>query len=74
MHEKVLKKKDFVYCSVEGNLIRVVCNKKKQEETVIKNLTEPGNVIFEGYEVWEDDTTILTFRVLQYEDLKPALN
>jgi len=72
--EKVLLKKDFVYCSVEGNLIRVVCHKKKQEETVIKNLTEPGNVIFEGYEPWEDDISILTFRVLDYDDIKPVRN
>lgn len=68
------KKASWVHCSVEGNLIKVICHKQSQQETVIKNLTEPGNVIFEGYEVWEDDTTILTFRVLQYEDLKPALN
>jgi len=74
MSEKVLLKKDFVYCSVEGNLIRVVCHKKKQEETVIKNLTEPGNVIFEGYEPWEDNISILTFRVLDYEDIKPVRN
>jgi len=51
-----------------------MCHKKKQEETVIKNLTEPGNVIFEGYEPWEDDISILTFRVLDYDDIKPVRN
>tara|TARA_X000001036_G_C20133215_1_gene584171 strand:- start:154 stop:384 length:231 start_codon:yes stop_codon:yes gene_type:complete len=72
--EKVLKKNDFVHCSVQGNLIKVVCHKKTQEEKVINNLTAPGNVVFEGYEPWEDETSILTFRVLSFEEIKPVQN
>jgi len=72
-----MKKKmneDFVYCKVEGSLISVICHKESQQQRVIENLTSPGNVVFVGYEVWEDETTILTFRVLDYEELKPTKN
>ena len=37
-------------------------------------MTEPGKCVFEGYEHWEDETVILTFRVLDYIDMKPSQN
>ena len=55
---KSKKQDDFVYCNVVGNLIKVICHKESQQQTVIKNMTEPGNCVFEGFEIWEDDTVI----------------
>ena len=66
--------KDFIYCNVVGNLINIICYKESQQKSVIRNMTEPGNCVFEGFEIWEDDTVILTFRVLEFEDMKPILN
>ena len=59
---------------VVGNLIQVICYNETQQQSVIKNMTKPGNCIFEGYEVWEDETVILTFRLLDYDDMKPTTN
>ena len=67
-------KDDMVHLKVEGNLIYVICHNEKQQETVIKNMTEPGKCVFEGYEVWEEETVILKFRVLDYDELKPVRN
>ena len=67
-------KDNMVHLKVEGNLIYVICHNEKQQETVIKNMTEPGKWVFEGYEVWEEETVILTFRVLDYDELKPVRN
>tara|TARA_R100000005_G_C4961623_1_gene178045 strand:- start:710 stop:916 length:207 start_codon:yes stop_codon:yes gene_type:complete len=67
-------KDDMVHLRVDGNLIYVICHNEKQQQKVIKNMTEPGKCVFEGYEVWEEDTVILTFRVLDYEDLRPPKN
>lgn len=66
---------DFVHVSVEGNLIKCIVYSEDQAAKVINNMTGPNtNCIFEGYEVWEEDTSILTFRVLDYDDLRPAKN
>ena len=67
-------KDNMVHLKVEGNLIYVICHNEKQQETVIKNMTEQGKCVFEGYEVWEEETVILTFRVLSYDELKPVRN
>lgn len=67
-------KNDMVHLRVDGNLIYVICHNEKQQQKVINNMTEPGKCVFEGYEVWEEDTVILTFRVLDYEDLRPPKN
>jgi len=67
-------KDDFVNLKVSGNLIQVICHNEKQQQKVIKNMTEPGKCVFEGYEHWEDETVILTFRVLDYVDMKPSQN
>ena len=67
-------KDNMVHLKVEGNLIYVIRHNEKQQETVIKNMTEPGKCVFEGYEVWEEETVILTFRVLDYDELKPVRN
>ncbi len=64
----------MVHLRVDGNLIYVICHNEKQQQKVIKNMTEPGKCVFEGYEVWEEDTVILTFRVLDYDDLRPPKN
>ena len=66
--------KDFIYCNVVGNLINIICYKESQQQTVIDNMTKPGSCVFEGFEIWEDNTVILTFRVLDFEDMKPTLN
>ena len=66
---------DFVHVSVVGNLIRCVVYSDDQATKVINNMTGPNtNCVFEGYEPWEDDTSILTFRVLDYDDLQPVQN
>ena len=68
-------KSDFVHISVIGNLIKCVVYSDDQATKVIKNMTGPNtNCVFEGYEPWEDDTSILTFRVMDYDDLKPTKN
>ena len=66
--------KDFVYVNAVGNLIKVICHKESQQKTVIENMTNPGNCVFEGYEVWEDEQVILTFRVLDDYEITPKLN
>jgi hypothetical protein len=65
---------NLVNLKVVGNLIQVICYNETQQQSVIKNMTKPGNCIFEGYEVWEDETVILTFRLLDYDDMKPTTN
>ena len=66
---------EFVHVSVEGNLIKCIVYSEDQAAKVINNMAGPNtNCIFEGYEVWEEDTSILTFRVLDYDDLRPAKN
>ena len=73
--EKVLLKKDFIHLSVVGNLIKCIVYNEEQAAQVIKNMTGPNtNCVFEGYEPWEDETSILTFRVLDYDDVKPVRN
>ena len=68
------KNTNVVYCNVVGNLIKIICYTESQQQTVINNMIKPGNCVFEGFEVWEVDTVILTFRVLEYEDLTPRVN
>ena len=66
---------DFVHVSVVGNLIKCVVYSDDQATKVIKNMTGPNtNCVFEGYEPWEEDTVILTFKVLDYDDIRPVQN
>tara|TARA_A100001201_G_scaffold119398_1_gene102935 strand:- start:431 stop:640 length:210 start_codon:yes stop_codon:yes gene_type:complete len=68
-------KDDFVHVSVVGNLIKCIVYSDEQATKVIKNMTGPNtNCVFEGYEPWEEDTTILTFKVLDYDDIRPVQN
>ena len=68
-------KSDFVHVSVQGNLIKCIVYSDKQATQVIKNMTGPNtNCVFEGYEPWEEDTVILTFRLLDYDDIRPTQN
>ena len=68
-------KNDFVHVSVVGNLIKCIVYSDKQATQVIKNMTGPNtNCVFEGYEQWEEDTVILTFKVLDYDDIRPVQN
>jgi hypothetical protein len=67
-------KEKLIYVNVVGNLIMVIAHSESQQQYVIDTMTKPGNCVFEGFEVWEDDTVILTFRLLEYEDMKPTLN
>ena len=68
-------KNDFVHVSVVGNLIKCIVYSDEQATKVINNMTGPNtNCVFEGYEPWEEDTTILTFKVLDYDDIRPAQN
>tara|TARA_B100000900_G_C20419221_1_gene650221 strand:+ start:75 stop:284 length:210 start_codon:yes stop_codon:yes gene_type:complete len=66
---------DFVHVSVVGNLIKCIVYSDEQATKVIKNMTGPNtNCVFEGYEPWEEDTTILTFKVMDYDDIRPVQN
>tara|TARA_B100000214_G_scaffold239152_1_gene174940 strand:+ start:2225 stop:2434 length:210 start_codon:yes stop_codon:yes gene_type:complete len=68
-------KNDFVHVSVVGNLIKCIVYSDEQATKVINNMTGPNtNCVFEGYEPWEEDTTILTFKVLDYDDIRPVQN
>ena len=69
------KKNDFVHVRVVGNLIKCIVYSDEQATKVINNMTGPNtNCVFEGYEPWEEDTTILTFKVLDYDDIRPVQN
>ena len=45
-----------------------------EKQSVIDRMVKPGNCVFEGFEPWEDETVILTFRLLDYDDIKPVNN
>ena len=67
-------KEKLVYVNVVGNLIKVIAHTESQQQSVIDRMVKPGNCVFEGFEPWEDETVILTFRLLDYDDIKPTLN
>ena len=67
-------KEKLVYVNVVGNLIKVIAHSESQQEYVIDTMVKPGNCVFEGFEPWEDETVILTFRLLDYDDIKPINN
>ena len=67
-------KEKLVYVKVVGNLIKVISHTESQQQSVIDRMVEPGNCVFEGFEPWEDETVILTFRLLDYDDIKPVNN
>ena len=49
-----------------GNLIKVIAHTESQQAYVIDTMVKPGNCVFEGFEPWEDDVVILTFRLLDF--------
>jgi len=67
-------KEKLVYVNVVGNLIKVIVHTESQQQSVIDRMVKPGNCVFEGFEPWEDETVILTFRLLDYDDIKPINN
>jgi|TARA_B110000495_G_C22476417_1_gene294817 hypothetical protein len=67
-------KEKLVYVNVVGNLIKVIAHSESQQQYVIDTMVKPGNCVFEGFEPWEDETVILTFRLLDYDDIKPINN
>ena len=67
-------KEKLVYVNVVGNLIKVIAHSESQQEYVIDTMVKPGNCVFEVFEPWEDDVFILTFRLLDFDDMKPTLN
>jgi hypothetical protein len=67
-------KEKLVYVNVVGNLIKVIAHTESQQQSVIDRMVKPGNCVFEGFEPWEDETVILTFRLLDYDDIKPIIN
>ena len=74
-----MKSKDDIplYIKTVGNKIDIICNDENQIQKVIKNMTKPGNCVFEGYEEWDegdDMKWIITFRLLDNYELKPDLN
>ena len=73
MSKKTIDDK-FLNLKVIGNLIQVICYTEVQQQRVIDRMVKPGNCVFEGYEVWEGETVILTFRLLDYDDMKPTTN
>ena len=62
-----------VMVKTAGDLIYIVCHKEEQQEKVIQQMTT-DNCLLESYEVWEDEKTILTFRVLDNYEITPELN
>ena len=62
-----------VMVKTAGDLIYIVCHKEEQQEKVIQKMTT-DNCLLESYEVWEDEKTILTFRVLDNYEITPELN
>ena len=62
-----------VIVKTAGDLIYIVCHKEEQQEKVIQKMTT-DNCLLESYEVWEDEKTILTFRVLDNYEITPELN
>ena len=62
-----------VMVKTAGDLIYIVCLKEEQQEKVIQKMTT-DNCLLESYEVWEDEKTILTFRVLDNYEITPELN
>ena len=62
-----------VMVKTAGDLIYIVCHKEEQQEKVIQKMTT-DNCVLESYEVWEDEKTILTFRVLDNYEITPELN
>jgi len=74
-----VKSKDDIplYVKTDGDKIDIICNEENQIQKVIKNMTKPGNCVFEGYEEWDegdDMKWIITFRLLDKYELKPDLN
>jgi|TARA_R100000005_G_C4929653_1_gene159250 hypothetical protein len=58
-----------IMVKTEGNLIYIICHKEEQQEHVVKRMTT-DTCVLESYEHWEDETVILTFRVLdEYEKI-----
>ena len=65
-----------VFVKTNGNQIYVICNKERQQDTVVKRMTT-DNCVLEHYEEWdegEDKKWILTFRVLDDYEVKEELN
>ena len=61
-----------IMVKTEGNLIYIICHKEEQQEHVVKRMTT-DTCVLESYEHWEDETVILTFRVLdEYEKIPYA--
>ena len=69
-----MENNDLVHVNVVGNLIKIICHTEKQQQRVIDMMTKPGNCVFEGFEPWEDEIVILTFRLLEFPDIKPVQN
>ena len=67
-------KEKLIYVNVVGNLITMIAHTEEQQLYVIDTMVKPGNCVFVGFEPWEDDVVILTFRLLEFEDMKPTLN
>ena len=62
-----------VMVKTAGDLIYIVCHKEEQQEKVIQKITT-DNCLLVSYEVWEDEKTILTFRVLDNYEITTELN
>ena len=67
-------KEKLVYVDVVGNLIKVIAHSEEHQQYVIDTMVKPGNCVFEGFEPWEDEIVILTFRLLEFPDIKPVQN
>lgn len=66
-----------LYVKTVGDRVDIICNDENQIQKVIKNMTKPGNCIFEGYEEWDEDEDmkwILTFKILDEFDKPLELN
>ena len=81
--KKILMRDDVIYnkhdnmvmVKTDCDLIYIICNKKEQQDNVVKRMTT-DNCLLESYEEWDEgeDKMILTFRVLDNYEIKPELN
>lgn len=67
---------NLVMVKSEGDLIYVICNNEKQMEKAVEKLSN-DNCVLCGYEEWDvhtDMKLIVTFKVLDDNEMKPEYN
>ena len=65
-----------IYVKTNGDLIYIICKEENQVQPVMDKMVN-DNCILSDYEEWDKDDDmkwILTFRLLDDDELKPDLN